>query len=111
MKHLTSKILLFASLGLITACGGGGGGGGTPNPNAGFRMQTYAQSQTGNIFFPTAAQVNGQFLQPNGTTTGTLETFNLSHSGVGQLIASGARVPATWRLTLGPNIPGGGAFA
>jgi hypothetical protein len=82
----------------------------TPDPNAGFRIQTFARSQTNNVVFPTAAQVFGQFLQPNGSTTGTLESFNLSHSGVGQLIASGAKVPATWRLTIGPNIPGGGSL-
>lgn len=112
MTTLKSAIIAVAASVFISfslSCAGGGGGG-TPDPNAGFRMRTFAQSQTGSVVFPTAAQVTGQFLQPTGTTTGTLESFNLSHSGVGELAAVGARVPAIWRLTLGPNIPGGGSL-
>lgn len=109
MRNLISASLIFASVWLISSCSGGGGGG-TPDPNAGFRMQTYAASQTGNVIFPTAAQVSGQLLQPSGTTTGTLEAFNLGHSGVGQLVAYNTRVPGVWRLTLGPNVPGGGSL-
>lgn len=114
MKRITNSVFVLicglASL-FIANCSGGGGSG-TPNPNAGFRMQTWAanQGQSGNILFPTAAQVHGQFLQATGSTTGTLETFNLSHNGIGYLVASGTRVPAIWRLTLGPNIPGGGSL-
>lgn len=107
MKKVSLIIIVLVLSWTIVSCDDDGGVS-TPNPNAGFRVLTYAGTPT--AFIPTAARVEGQFLQANGTTTGTVESFVRDHGGVGYLIIDGARVPARWRLTLGPNVVGGGSL-
>lgn len=102
MRKLTSIIFMFV-LGLaMNACGGGGN---NNDPNAGFKLATYAYSPINtNVYIPTAGNVQGLFLSANGTTTGTVESFNRNHSGVGLLVITGARVPGTWRFRLAPDL-------
>jgi hypothetical protein len=107
MRKLITIIFVLSLGWAMNGCGGGGGGG-TPDPNAGFKIETFAyHPQDPSVYIPTAGNVQGQFLYPNGATTGTVESFNRNHGGVGLLVIPGARVPARWRLTLGPDFFGG----
>jgi hypothetical protein len=103
MRRITIALLILVIVWSISACGSGGGG--TPDPNAGFRFLTYAIGPN-NVRIPTSANVNGQLLEVQGATTGTVESFNRNHSGVGFLIIQGARVPARWRVRIGPDFLG-----
>lgn len=86
------------------ACSGGGGS--TSDPNAGFKLETLATSPfPGGPTLPTGGRVQGLFLQANGPLTGTVEFFNVIHPG-GVLLVPGAKVPAKWRFSLGPEFMG-----
>lgn len=102
MKQLITIIFVFVLGFAIAACSDGGSS--TSDPNAGFKLETFAVGPGGAII-PTGGRVQGQFLQANGTTTGSVEFFSVSHGGA-ILLVSGARVPGRWRLTLGPDFAG-----
>lgn len=68
LTKITFAVICVCSTLFFGGCGGGGGG--TPNPNAGFKMRTFAE--TPGVLFPTAAELHGDFLQANGNTTGTV---------------------------------------
>jgi len=102
------QISVFLVLVTLFLAGCSGGGNGTPNPNSGFKIDAYAYNPNNpSVLFHTAGNVRGQFIQPDGATTGTIESFNQGYSGIGYLVINSARVPGLWRLTLGPDFLGG----
>lgn len=108
MRKLTNKLFVLV-LGLaICACGSGGGSGSGSDPNAGFKLSTYAYSPIDTtVYIPTAGNVQGQFISANGSTTGTISSFNNDFGGVGLLVVTGGKVPGLWQFRLAPNfVPG-----
>ena len=102
------KLNIIASLALIVGsilmfgCGGGGGTSSTPDPNAGFRVQTFAVTQSGlEILSRSLVQANIQ--NSTGTTTGNQIRFdNVVTSDNNALLAAlqGAKVPGNWRFII-----------
>lgn len=105
MKKKIFSIFAFTlCVALMSNCGGGGNS--TPDPNAGFKILTYAQGPFGEIV-PSGGNVQGQLLTVGSNPTGTRTSFNEEHGGVGYLVIGSARVPGTWRLRLGPSFIAG----
>lgn len=104
-KKIISLLAFTISIVFLANCNGGGGS----NPNAGFRILTYAVSPINtSTIVPTAGNVQGLLLSTGSNPTGTVTSFNENHSGVGYLVITGAKVPGTWRMALGPSpsVPG-----
>lgn len=108
MRKLTDTIFVILIGVAMGACSGGGGSGGGNDPNAGFKLSAFAVSPLDStVIVPTAGNIQGVFVSANGTTTGTLESFNRDFGGVGLLVVTGAKVPGLWQFRLGPNfVPG-----
>jgi len=107
MRNIIVVASLFVLSVALNGCGGGPGGGGS-DPNAGFKLETYAYSPIDTtVFIPTAGNVQGALLSTNGSTTGTITSFNQNFGGVGLLVVTGAKVPARWRFRLAADfVPG-----
>lgn len=99
--------LIFASVTFIasivsSACSGGGGGS-SSDPNIGFFLigDRFEQSQTtgSTIVVPTIMRAQGQFIEPQGTIRGTVESFPVTDIGPAATQIPGAKVPAKWRIT------------
>jgi len=102
-KKIISLLSLMLSIVLISNCGGNN----TPNPNAGFKITSYAIAPTNGLRYPSSANVQGVFLSGNSNTTGTVTSFNQNTIG-GSIfsVISGAKAPATWRFSIGPGFDG-----
>lgn len=107
MKSIAKSIVVLVFALATFSCSGGGGGGGS-DPNAGFKLATYAFSPVDpTVQIPTAGNVQGLFLSASGQTTGTVTSFNHDFGGVGLLVIQGAKVPGIWRFRLAPDaVPG-----
>ena len=99
--------LIFASVTFIasivsSACSGGGGGS-SSDPNIGFFLigDRFEQSQTtgSTIVVPTIMRAQGQFIEPQGTIRGTVESFPVKDIGPAATQIPGAKVPAKWQIT------------
>jgi len=89
MKRIAALVII-ASLGTLTmafSCGGGS------DPNRGFDIVVFVNSN--GVDTLQSAHVVGDFLSPNGTTTGTVEHFDRD---VANNTITGARVPGRWRF-------------
>lgn len=106
MKKSLITISMLVLAVLFSACGDDGGS--SSDPNAGFKLATYAYNPLDNtVVVPTAGNVQGALLSTNGTTTGTVSSFNVNFGGVGLLVVTGAKVPGLWRFRLAPDfVPG-----
>lgn len=90
--------LLFCGLALFSACGH------TPNnPNGGFFLlpqRLEVSATTGSeIVVPTTMRAQGQFIEPQGTIQGTVESFPAIDIGPAATQIANAKVPAKWRIT------------
>jgi hypothetical protein len=90
----------FASLVLTISCSGcywgcGGGSGGSSDPNAGFNVQTIVRAN--GIDISQNAQVIADFQYATGSTTGSIEHFNV-FTATGFKPLPSARVPGVWRF-------------
>lgn len=98
-KQIFALILALGTSLMIVGCGGGGGG---SNPNGGFFLQAdrhEISATTGSeIIVPTSMRVQGTFLDPQGTTSGTVTSFGPLDFTNFKDIANG-KVPARWRFT------------
>jgi hypothetical protein len=94
MKKISVKriaaLVIIVALGTLTmafSCGG------SPDPNRGFDIVAFVNSN--GVDTLQTAHVIGDFLSPNGTTTGTVEHFE---QDVARTTITGARVPGRWRF-------------
>lgn len=104
---MTQRILFIGLIRVfsfaISGCNSGGGSGGNSDPNIGFFLigDRYEQSQTtgSTIVVPTIMRAYGQFIEPLGTTRGTVESFPVTDIGPAATRIPNAKVPAKWRIT------------
>jgi hypothetical protein len=75
----------------------------TPDPNAGFKITTLANSF--GLMIPTSGEVQGILLNTTGNPTGDVTSFDVQHGG-GTLVIPRAKVPGYWRLRLLPAFNG-----
>lgn len=103
-KKIISLLSLTLCVVLISNCGGGNS---TPNPNAGFKIFTYAIAPTNGLRYPSSANVQGILLSSSPNATGTVTNFNVDTVGgaFGSVI-TGAKVPGVWRMSTGPGFTG-----
>lgn len=89
VKRLATLVIIstLCTLTMAFSCGGGS------DPNRGFDIVTFVNS--GGVDTLQTAHVVGDFLSPNGTTTGTIEHFE---QDVARSRITGARVPGRWRF-------------
>lgn len=96
------SLILVVSV-AISGCNSGGGGGNSSDPNIGFFLigDRFEQSQTtgSTIVVPTIMRAQGQFIEPQGTIRGTVESFPVRDIGPAADRIVGAKVPAKWRIT------------
>lgn len=91
--------LIFSSL-FLSGCGGGGGS--TNPPDRGFDLAPVrveiSQTTGSQIERTTIMRAAGWFLEPQGTTQGTVEYFAPMDIGPVQTTIPNARVPGRWRF-------------
>lgn len=102
MKNKQKFQVMVVVLGFVFLVGCGGGGSGTNNPNRGFDLlpnRIEISQTTGSVIHrPTIMRVISTFLEPQGTTQGTIEFFPATDIGPAVDNFPGAKVPAKWRF-------------